>query len=162
VDRTVECATGISGGLRLLTLQGKSKSSASSGYVWALTNVQPTGRTATVGQRGLELSPFCRTSRVAVPLVTRGLERSIAGVFDEEWDCQVRRSILLRVRVVFKRPAPAFRRGDPWGFPILFIHRSVREGTLVVRTTTGRTVAAARVLPTGKVQFLTSGTCFPD
>lgn len=162
IDRIVTCATGFAGGLRLLTLQGKSKSSASSGYVWALTNVQPTGRIATVGQRGLELSPFCRPSRVAVPLATRGLQRSIAGVFDEEWDCQVPRSVLLRVRVVFERPAPALRRGDPWGFPILFIHQPVREGTLVARTTTGRTVAAARLLPTGKLQFFTSEACFPD
>jgi hypothetical protein len=162
VDRTVSCATGFTGGLRLLTLQGQSRSSASSGYVWALTSVQPTGRIATVGQRGLELSPFCRPSRAVVPLATRGLQRSIAGVFDETWKCQVPRSVLLRVRVVFERPAPAFRRGDPWGFPILFIHRPVREGTLVARTTTGRAVAAGKVLRTGKLQFFTSGACFPD
>lgn len=162
VDRTVTCATGFTGGLRLLTLQGKSRSSASSGYVWALTNVQPTGRITTVGQSGLELSPFCRTSRTVVPLTTRGLRASSAGVFDEAWDCQVPRTVLLRVRVVFKRNAPAFRRGAPWGFPILFIHRPVREGTLMVRTPAGRAIAAAKVYPTGKVQFLTSGGCFPD
>jgi hypothetical protein len=158
----VSCATGFTGGLRLLTLQGKSRSSASSGYVWAITSVQPTGRIATVGQSGLGLSPFCRPSRTVVPLTTRGLQASSAGVFDEAWDCQVPRTVLLRVRVVFRRDAPAFRRGNPWGFPILFIHRPVREGTLIVRTPAGRAIAAAKVLPTGKVQFLTSQNCFPD
>ena len=162
IDRTVTCATGIQGGLRQLTIQASSRAGERSGYVWALTNVQPTGRVATVSQSGLELSPFCKPTRVSVPLTSRGLEGSVASAFDDEWDCQVPRRVLLRVRAVFKGVAPRLRRGDPWGFPILFAHRPVTEGTLAVRTPAGKQVALARLLRTGKIQVLTSGVCFPD
>jgi hypothetical protein len=161
IDRTVSCATGLQGGLRLVTLQASSRA-ANAGYAWALTNVQPTGRIATLGQSGLELSPFCRAERASVPLTTSGLEGSLASPFDDRWDCTVPRRLLLRVRAVFRGRAPALRRGEPWGFPILFAHRPVREGGLAVRTPSGKTVALVRLLSSGKVRVLTSSSCFPD
>jgi hypothetical protein len=161
IDRTMRCATGFQGGLRLVTLQASSRA-ANAGYVWALTNVQPTGRIATLGQSGLELSPFCRPVRTSVSFSARGLQGSLASPFDDRWDCGAPRTVLLRVRAVFRSNAPALRRGEPWGFPILYAHRPVREGSLVVRAPSGKTLAIARLLPTGKVQVLTSDACFPD
>lgn len=161
IDRTVSCATGLQGGLRSVTIQASSKA-ANPGYAWAVTNVQPTGRIASLGQTGLELSPFCRVVRTSVPLTPRGLDGSVASPFDDQWGCSVPPRVVLRVRAVFGERAPALRRGDPWGFPILFAHRPVREGSLVLRTPSGKAVALVRLLSSGKVQVLTSGSCFPD
>jgi hypothetical protein len=162
VDRTVTCATGLQGGLRQATIQASSKSAVGGGNVWVLTNVQPTGRIATVSQGSMELSPFCRATRTTVPLSSRGLQSSIAGAFGDEWDCQVPRQIHIRLRVVFKGAAPQLRRGEPYGFPLLFANRPVAEGTLAMRTTAGKPLAVARLRRNGEVQVLTSGTCFPD
>ena len=161
IDRAVLCSTGLEGGLRSLSLQASSARREGAGYVWATTNVQPTGRLATVARWGLELSPFCRPSRTTVSLSARGLEGAAASRFDDEWDCEVPSRVVLRVRASFRGRA-SLRRGAPWRFPLLFAHRPVSEGTLAVRAPGGPLIAVARVLRRGTVQVFVSDRCFPD
>jgi hypothetical protein len=100
----------------------------------------------------------CRPTTRSIPLTRAGLEGGTASTFGDEFDCEVPRRMLLRVRAVLTRP-DSFKRIR--GFERL--SAPVREAQLTARTEKGRTVMHAQVAASGRTTIHTAtGMCFPD
>lgn len=99
----------------------------------------------------------CRASAALVPLERSGLTGGVAGPFDDRWDCETARRVLVRVRAVVGSPATlrSFRT-------VLRTTTPVREAQLAARTQSGRPLVYAQVFQSGKSLLYTSPTCFPD
>lgn len=166
LDRTVLCETGLSGGIREIDVSARSTSGSgprSGGYVDVATSGLPTPRLAGVFESAVELSPACRSSRVAVPLVRGNLVGGVVARTIEAVDCQTPRRVLVRVRAEF-RARTTLRRHTRYGYPMLTARGVVTSGSLAARTPSGAPLVFARLLPTGRVQVFTAipVRCIPD
>ncbi len=97
---------------------------------------------------------LCRASSKELPLTTKGLTGGSAGVFDDGLDCDTPAHVLVRMRATMLRGAPVsgFRQ-------FLRITAPVRRAELAVGTESGKPLAYAEVLASGKARLLTARGC---
>ena len=100
---------------------------------------------------------YCRTSTKRVPFTRKGLSGGAVGPFDDQWDCQPGRRVIVRVRAVVrsKTTLSSFR-----GF--LRTTVPVKSAKLVVATPGGKALSYAEVFESGKSRLFVSPSCFPD
>jgi hypothetical protein len=100
---------------------------------------------------------YCRTSPQRVPFSRKGLSGGAVGPFDDRWDCDPGRRVVVRVRAVVrsKTKLSSFR-----GF--LRTTEPVRSAKLVVAMPSGKTLAYAEILESGKSRLFVAPSCFPD
>jgi hypothetical protein len=106
----------------------------------------------TFGTVGIR-SELCNPSRATFPFTTAGLRGGAAAPLGAEYECEVPRRVLVRVRAVV--PSPASLRGREFKS----IHMAVREAKLAVRTQGGKPLAYAEVSESGKARLLTAKGC---
>lgn len=109
----------------------------------------------------LTYSPTCRPSSARVPLSSRGLTGGIASPTADRYDCVVPKKILVRLRGVFRSPT-SLRLTTRARQRYWVARGAMIEGSLAVRTQTGRPTALATVASTGKAQILVSDACGPS
>ncbi len=99
----------------------------------------------------------CRTSPKRIPFSRKGLGGGAVGPFEDRWDCQPGRRVVVRVRAVVaaKSPLTTYR-----GF--LRTTVPVKSAKLVVATPGGKTLSYAEVFESGKSRIFVSPSCFPD
>jgi hypothetical protein len=99
----------------------------------------------------------CRATSARVPMGTAGLRRATVTPFEDPYDCETPRRVLLRVRATLESPgALTSHRG------YLRASRPARSAEVMVRTPAGRPVAYARVTASGKAELLTGRGCVED
>ena len=99
----------------------------------------------------------CRGSSVRVPLGTRGLARTAVGPFEEIYDCDTPRRVLVRVRAMLASPDAL---SSFHGF--LRATAPARAAEVMVRTPSGKPVAYVRVEDSGKASLFTAPGCVED
>jgi hypothetical protein len=155
IDRTLSCETGLTGGLHEIWIRSNSAYGQGAnrpvGEAELLSNIQPSGRLVWLAQAGLEVSPACMATKATVPLTPRGLTGGVVGQIEERVACESTRRVLLHVRAVFRSPV-TLRRGQPYGFPLLYAHSPVSSGSFAVRTSSGKPLLYSTVLPSGSVK----------
>jgi len=151
----LSCETGLTGGIHKVSVVSSSAYAPSTtpvaGEVELTSNLQPSVRLVWLAQTGLELSTRCTATKSAVPLVSKGLTGGVVGAIEEHISCESTRRVLVHVHALF-RSRVTLRRGQPYGFPLLYAHSAVSSGSLAVRTTFGKPLLYSTVLPTGKVR----------
>ena len=100
---------------------------------------------------------YCRTSTQRIPLTRKGLSGGAVGPFDDQWDCQPGRRVIVRIRAVVrsKTTLSSFR-----GF--LRTTVPVKSAKLVVAAEGGKTLSYAEVSESGKSRLFVAPSCFPD
>lgn len=178
VERTLVCSTGVQGGARVMYLSAKSAYGAGDRLEWlaqasVATAGQPlpykpyyrptlAGVTAgwppppqvTSGGLGFD-SKLCSATRRPVPFSRRGLTGGAAAQLGDEYSCVVPRSLLVRVRAVFRVPT-ALKALDRRSFSAI---GRIEKGQLAVRTLTGKPLVYAEVFDSGKARLFTTGNC---
>jgi hypothetical protein len=100
---------------------------------------------------------LCRTSAKRIPLSRKGLSGGAASVFDERWDCDGGRRVLVRVRATLESTA---RLGSYRGF--LRTTVPVQSAKVVVATSAGKPLSYAEVSESGKSRLFVARGCTPD
>ena len=118
-----------------------------------LSSLYPTRTWGTLAINGR----LCGPTKRRVTLGVRGLELHALGPFEDSFTCATPRRVVLRVRAVLTSPAVlrsyrAFARAT---IP-------VREAQLAVQTESGKRLAYAEVLESGKARLFTARSCFPS
>jgi hypothetical protein len=93
-------------------------------------------------------------------LSPRGLSGGVADIFGDGYECLPPRSILFRMRVLFRRPtAVRVERGRD-GTRTLAAQARITRASWVLRTLKGKPIAFADVRETGQTRMFTStGAC---
>jgi hypothetical protein len=168
IDRTLRCTIFVTAGVRQIELSANSAAPqygpAAAAESYGLPNTVY-GGLAAVSSGGLtHNSSRCTPVRARVPLTPAGLEGGRASPFEDEFDCAASRHVLVRVRAVFREPASlrldwtdSTRRHKH-----MTARGSVRTGAFAVRTETGRPIAYADILASGRARLFTGRGCFPD
>jgi len=100
---------------------------------------------------------LCRGSSRKLPLTTKGLSGGNAGVFDDAFDCTAPSRVLVRIRATLLRAA------KPSGYrQFLRLTAPLAQAELGVGTESGRPLAYARVLASGKASLVTARGCTPS
>ena len=191
-DRTVVCTTRTSGGVLEVETRahdgvrefGRSSwlklpfAVVSSGNVTSLDNIfdnslvwisagRPTQKTTVdyawygahpldVGTLGLS-TKNCRTRTARIPLSSAGLRGGSPGQLGASLDCVTPQRVIVRVRAVLGGSAKPRARG---GF--LKTTTPVTEAAFAVRTESGKPVAYAQVLKSGRTKHFTARGCAED
>jgi hypothetical protein len=110
-----------------------------------------------VGQ-GLWVSPSCRLTNARVALTTRGLPQGgLASPIRDAYECVVPRTVLIRVRAMFRVPTRLRARAG-----LLRTGAPLREVAIAVRTTAGKPLVYASASESGRARILTAPSCLPD
>jgi hypothetical protein len=102
-------------------------------------------------------SGVCRASPARVPVGTRGLVRAAVGPFEETYDCDTPRRVLVRVRATL---AGTGALSSFHGY--LRTTVPTRTAEVMVRTPSGRPVSYVRVQEPGKAGLFTAPGCVED
>jgi hypothetical protein len=106
----------------------------------------------------LAMAKRCRVSRTRPPLSPRGLRGGAVDWLGQIFDCPSSRRILVRVRANLTASASlSTRRGGNLGTTT-----PLREARVVVATSSGRRLAYAEVLSSGKARLFTAPSCVAD
>lgn len=106
----------------------------------------------------LAMTKRCRVSRTRPPLSPRGLRGGAVDWLGQIFDCPSSRRILVRVRANPTDPASlSTRRGGNVGTTT-----PLREARVVVATSSGRRLAYAEVLSSGRARLWTAPSCVAD
>jgi len=101
----------------------------------------------------------CRAATARVGLTRRGLPVGGApGRFGDVYECQVGRTIFLRVRAELGRPSRLKR--DSLG--VLATSTPVVRATMAARTEAGKLLAVATVSQTGSMRLFVNEGCLPE
>ena len=100
---------------------------------------------------------LCRTSAKRVPLSRKGLSGGPVSAFDDRWDCDGGRRVLIRVRATVQSTA---RLGSYRGF--LRTTVPVESAKVVVATTAGKPLSYAEVSESGESRLFVAPRCTPD
>jgi len=128
-------------------------------YAWITAGWPPDeefGRPASA--QSLAMTTRCRPSRSRVPLSTAGLAGGVASPTVDDYDCVVPRTILVRIRGVFRTPT-SLRRGTR---EQLAAAGPIQEGTLAIRTQAGKQIALATVRESGHARLFVADSCGPS
>jgi hypothetical protein len=102
-------------------------------------------------------SGVCRALPVRVPVGTRDLARATVGPFEETYDCDTPRRVLVRVRATL---AGTGALTSFHGY--LRTTVPTRTAEVMVRTPSGKPVAYVRVQESGKASLFTAPECVED
>jgi hypothetical protein len=191
-DRTVTCTTQPAGGVLEVETRahdgvhefGRSSwlklpfAVVSSGNVTSLDNIfdnslvwisagRPTQRTtidyAWYGAHPLDVGTLalstknCRTRSGRIPLSSAGLRGGSPGQLGASLDCVTPKRVIVRVRAVLGGAAKPRARGE-----FLKTTAPVTEAAFAVRTESGRPLAYAQVLQSGRTKHFTAKGCAED
>lgn len=187
LDRTLLCATALTGGLRQIEVRadsgiptgaswkqlafatvatgsiGSRVTALENSLAW-ITAAEPGGGTTmdigfnlayphTDGTLALSRR-HCRASSAKVALTTEHLDGARAGIFGDGFDCAAPRRVFVRVRGVFRSPSRVHGDGA-----FLRTNTPLREARVAVRDTSGRPLAYADVLESGRARLFVAPTC---
>jgi hypothetical protein len=179
VDRTIECTPGSAHGARSITVSAQTGFEKNGKFEWlgqwaVATPGQPIPRRkdympqlvgATSGYPyngptptgGLGISAkLCKAAPRSIPLTTRGLSGGAAGQFGDQYKCLLSGPVVIRVRAFFVTPTTL--KIDKARTFYSAIGR-IANAQLAVRTATGKPIAYAQTLDSGKARLLTSRGC---
>ena len=120
---------------------------ATSGYPY--NGPTPTG--------GLGISAkLCKAAPKPIPLTTRGLSGGEAGQFGDQYKCLLSGPVTIRLRALFVQAvALELDKARTW----YSANGRIGKAQLAVRSATGKPLAYAQTLGSGKAQLFTSGGC---
>ena len=120
---------------------------ATSGYPY--NGPTPTG--------GLGFSAkLCKAAPKPIPLSTRGLSGGAAGQFGDQYKCLLSGPVLIRLRALFVEPTTlTLDRARTF----YSANGRIANAHVAVRTATGKPLAYAQTLESGKARILTSREC---
>lgn len=177
VDRTLACTSGAQGGARVIFLRAQSAYGQGGTLEWlaqatvatpgqpipskpdyrptlaGVTAGWPPPKPLTSGGLGFE-GRRCTASRARVLFSQQGLTGGPAAQLGDELQCIVPRSLLVRIRAVFREPVE-----------LEVVHRSysavgrIEQGQLAVRTTGGKPLVYADVSDSGRARLFTAKGC---
>jgi hypothetical protein len=177
IDRTLACTSGAQGGARVIFLRAQSAYGQGGTLEWlaqatvstpgqpipSKPGYRPTlaGATAgwpppkplTSGGLGFE-GRRCKTTRTRVAFSRQGLTGGRAAQLGDELQCVVPKSLLVRVRAVFREPVD-----------LAVVNRSysavgrIEQGQVAVRTTDGKPLVYADVSDSGRARLFTAKGC---
>jgi hypothetical protein len=189
VDRTLLCATRQNGGIHEIEAESFSGVRQSGKWLRMPFAVVSTGETAsnamvlenslawiTSGRpdrdsqlgdyffpvRALDYGTLAINRRIChatkrVPLGSAGLRGGGAGQLGDSYDCQVPKRVVVRVRAVLESPGTLKPHGA-----FLLTSAAVTEAKVVVRTQSGRPLAFASTVKSGRSTIFTGKGCFPE
>jgi hypothetical protein len=100
----------------------------------------------------------CRASAGRIALSPAGLTGGPADQLGDEYECEAPRTVLVRVRAVFRRPTRLTSK--PFGH--LGTSAPGREAAMVVGTPAGKRLAYVGIAESGKARLFTGPTCIPE
>jgi hypothetical protein len=176
IDQTLRCSVPLWAGVREMTVfaQAGVRESSSKWKSLAATTIQTRGSQVMLFQaaagapvptehKGLAvfdttllIGKACQPATARAPLSARGLGGGAVGPFGDVYKCPVSRTVLVRVRAVFR--SSAFLRPDARSGARI-TRTPVRSASLAIRTQSGRPVVFATVLESGKSRLFTAGGC---
>lgn len=177
VDRTLACTTGVQGGARVIFLRAQSAFGQGKNLEWlaqttvaaagqpvpSKPNYRPTlaGMTAgwppapplTSGGIGFH-NRLCKATRSKVAFVRRGLVGGVASQLGDEYTCVVPRSMLVRIRAVFREPTELERDRSFYA-----ANGRVLRGQIAVTTLAGKPIVYGEVAESGSARLFTPKGC---
>jgi hypothetical protein len=177
VERTLACTTGAQGGARVIFLRAQSAYGQGATLEWlaqatiatpgqpipskpdyrpllaGVTAGWPPPKPLTSGGLGYE-GRRCKATRARVSFSRHGLSGGRAAQLGDELQCIVPRSLLVRIRAVFREPVE-----------LEVVHRSysavgrIEQGQVAVRTTDGKPLVYADVSDSGRARLFTAKGC---
>lgn len=177
VDRTLVCTTGVQGGARVIYLRAQSAFGQGKNLEWlaqttvaaagqpvpSKPNYRPTlaGMTAgwpsatplTSGGIGFH-NRLCKPSRSKVAFARSGLVGGVASQLGDDYQCVVSRSMLIRIRVVFREPIELERDRS-----FSSANGRVMRGQIVVTTLAGKPLVYGEVVESGSARLFTPKDC---
>lgn len=105
----------------------------------------------------LVLGASCMAVTSRASLASTGLSGGPASQFDDEYECVVPAKILVRVRVAFHTSTSVRPRSG-----YFTATERIREGTIAIRTLTGKPIALATAHESGRARLFVGSTCGPD
>lgn len=177
VDRTLACTTGVQGGARVIFLRAQSAFGQGKNLEWlaqttvaavgqpvpSKPNYRPTlaGMTAgwppppplTSGGVGFN-NRLCKPSRTRVDLSRRGLGGGIASQLGDELSCVVPKSMLVRIRAVFREPTGLDRDRS-----YSSANGRIVRGQIAVTTLAGKPLVYAEVAESGTARLFAAKGC---
>ena len=100
---------------------------------------------------------LCRATSINVPLTSTGLQGGGAAPLGDEFECFAPKQVVVRVRAVLAATGRLRQRDD-----FLTTHVPVRAAQLAVRTLTGKPLAFAEVVESGKAKLFAARGCTVD
>jgi hypothetical protein len=183
IDRTVSCSIPSRAGARIVEVRGRSGARRSPSAwinlptvnVWerdggSLVSVSAANPLEPDPASGVVFPPHRLSIRVdrcrsapRIPFSRRGLSGGRAGQFEDEWECEVRGRVVVRVRATFRAPVPLRRMRVTWSDTrYLQAAGTVTQASLAVRTESGKVVAYGDVNEGGRARLFTASSCIPD
>lgn len=179
VDRTLRCTTGNQGGVPVILVDARTAFGQSGKLDWfAQASIVAAGQAVPTRQgfrptlAGLTAgwpppegftsggmafhNRRCAPTRTRIGLSRRGLAGGSAGHFGDEYSCRVPRTMLVRIRAVFREPVDlrliggrAFRSADG----------RISQGQISVQTLAKKPVVYADVIEAGRARLFMSRAC---
>lgn len=179
VDRTLRCTTGIQGGVPVILVNARRAYGDGGKLDWFSQvyvvaggqpvpnrrGFQPTLAGLTAGwpppegfaSGGLSFhNRRCVPTRERVGFSRRGLQGGAAGYFGDDYQCRVPRTMLVRVRAVFREPVDLRLIG---GRTFYSADGRISQGQLAVQTISKKPVVYGEVTESGRAQLFTAGSC---
>jgi len=165
IDRTFSCETGFLGGIYQAQVQSSwwipPQSQRRSPTASVSTNLAD-GVLGGISQSWLYVNRLhCRATKAKLPLTTNGLRGGAFSPLAVEYDCDMPRRMLFRIRGEFLK-ATTLRTASPNGFPQLQAVGATKQTELAIGTLAGTPIAYASIAGTKKARLLTSSNCEED
>jgi hypothetical protein len=179
VDRTLECTPGSAHGARSITVSAQTGFEKNGTFEWlgqfavstpgqpvprrrdympqlaGATSGYPYGGPTATGGLGFS-AKLCKRAPRAIPLTTRGLSGGAAGQFGDQYKCLLSGPVLIRLRALFVTPTTLeIDEARAWYSAV----GRIANAQLAVRSATGKPLAYAQTLDSGKARIFTSGGC---
>jgi hypothetical protein len=164
IDRTLLCATEVTGGLRMISVRASSARSApptAVASVGVTTNFVPDWTLASAHAAAMEFNPKrCSSAQARPALTPKGLGGRAVTSAGVQYDCETPTEVLIRLRASFREPAK-LEPDRTFGYLMQQARGEVLAASLVVTTLTRRRLAFAS-FANGKGRLHTATSCTED